>query len=422
MSPRRQAGASLVALAALAIAAATLLPIDRAATRPFSLCLFCGESGLADFVRNVLLFAPFGIGSAMLGLGLRRTAALALALSAAVELAQLAIPGRDPGLSDLLANTVGAAVGAAAARHGARRGSLSANRAAASAAAAAGVAALALLASAWLLAPSLPATRWYGGWTPDMGPYERYHGRVLDAALGDLPVGVGPHADSAALRRRLAAGEPLRVRAVAGARPTGLAALFTIHDEEQREILLLGVAGDDLVLRTRTRAAALRFESPGLRIPGALRGIAPGEALDVSVSGGPQRRCVTVNGAAHCEVGFDVGSGSLLLAPGEPPSPRQRRTASLMWLAAHALPLGLWIPAAGPRTLPAFAVLLAAVIAAPQAAPVLPPAAEALGALALGAGLGALFGRAERARAQRDPSAPAPVSSAADLGEKRPVP
>jgi VanZ family protein len=59
----------------------------------------------------VLLFAP--LGAALRALGRRRaaTAGVGLALSTAIELAQLAIPGRTTSTADVIWNTLGAAVG-----------------------------------------------------------------------------------------------------------------------------------------------------------------------------------------------------------------------------------------------------------------------------------------------------------------------
>ena len=69
------------------------------------------EPDAVNIVGNVLLFAPLGAGLQLLGWGGRRTVAAGFALSAAVELAQLAIPGRTTSTADVLCNTAGAALG-----------------------------------------------------------------------------------------------------------------------------------------------------------------------------------------------------------------------------------------------------------------------------------------------------------------------
>lgn len=69
--------------------------------------------GWIELCANVLLFVPLGF---LLTLLLRRHwhgVVLALALSAAAELAQVIIPSRQPSLRDVAANLLGAAIGAA---------------------------------------------------------------------------------------------------------------------------------------------------------------------------------------------------------------------------------------------------------------------------------------------------------------------
>ncbi|MFE1644663.1 VanZ family protein [Microbacterium sp. P01] len=83
-----------------------------AATSPLRVAIGYGD---AEIVLNLFLFVPLG---ALLALLLSPRAwplpiAAGLALSAAVEIAQRAVPGRVPDTDDILWNTVGAAVGVA---------------------------------------------------------------------------------------------------------------------------------------------------------------------------------------------------------------------------------------------------------------------------------------------------------------------
>ncbi|MGZ4333355.1 MAG: VanZ family protein [Gaiellaceae bacterium] len=65
-----------------------------------------------DILGNVLLFMPFGVAMAFATrVGLRRTVAAGAVLSAAIEIAQLVIPGRWTSVDDFILNTFGAAVG-----------------------------------------------------------------------------------------------------------------------------------------------------------------------------------------------------------------------------------------------------------------------------------------------------------------------
>jgi glycopeptide antibiotics resistance protein len=69
------------------------------------------EPNTFNAVGNVLLFGPFGAALRLLG---RRHGAATLAglgLSAAIEVVQLAIPGRTTSTADVIWNTLGAALG-----------------------------------------------------------------------------------------------------------------------------------------------------------------------------------------------------------------------------------------------------------------------------------------------------------------------
>ncbi len=70
----------------------------------------------AEVVANVLMFVPLGLLLASSARTPRPWLAVAagLALSAAIETTQIALPGRVPTVTDVVANTSGAAIGTAA--------------------------------------------------------------------------------------------------------------------------------------------------------------------------------------------------------------------------------------------------------------------------------------------------------------------
>jgi hypothetical protein len=105
--------ATIVGTIVLAILAATLIPSRNGPLRPFSSCFVCDFRWLADGVLNVGLFLPLGMAIGWRGKSFWRATLAGAALSAAVELLQTRIPGRDPELRDIIANTIGAALGAA---------------------------------------------------------------------------------------------------------------------------------------------------------------------------------------------------------------------------------------------------------------------------------------------------------------------
>src|SRR5690606_36449460 len=117
------------------------------------------------------------------------------------------------------------------------------------------------------------------------------------------------------------------------------------------------------VVRYRMRAAALRLDRPALRLSGALRGVAAGDTLRVAVWREPNGRCIEVNGAAHCALGFAAGRGwSLIMYPARLPG-WARRVLDLAWLAAIAAPAGFWVLGRGEAAAAALAVLAALMLA-----------------------------------------------------------
>src|SRR5262249_19801775 len=107
------AGAIVTIGSALLIAAATLTPGGDSAQLPLS-CAVCDSFAGTDFVANIGLFVPLGVGLALLGLSVWRATGIALVASAAIEVVQFfLLPGRDASIRDVIANTGGAALGCA---------------------------------------------------------------------------------------------------------------------------------------------------------------------------------------------------------------------------------------------------------------------------------------------------------------------
>ena len=100
-----------LAFALLVIAIATLWPMPGP-SHQWAFCLACGAHGTSDLLLNIALFMPLGAALALRGRRSSSIAVLAGLLSAAIELSQFYIPGRDPSLSDIVSNTLGAVFGA----------------------------------------------------------------------------------------------------------------------------------------------------------------------------------------------------------------------------------------------------------------------------------------------------------------------
>lgn len=387
-APRPRGSAGWAAAAALAVAAATLFPTGDTVPGPLELCLLCGERGLADALLNVGLFVPLGAALAWRGLSGGRALLLGAALSAAIEVAQHFVPGRDPSPADILFNSLGAALGWALVRSA--PGWLDPPPRRARRLLAAGVAfpLLVVLVGGLLLAPGLPRSVYHGQWTADLGYLEWYRGRVLAAWVGEVPVpSRRMERESPRLRALLEQGAAVRVEARAGPPPPALAPVFSVYDHLRREVVLLGVDGEDAVYRYRTRGTALKTDQPDLRFPGALRGVRPGDPLRMSVERGEGGWCIEVNAARRCGLGFAAtDTWSVLLFPSRLTSPG-RTLLGLAWLAGLCVPAGLWLRGRR-QALAATAALAAGLLLLPPVVGLLPTSPAAIAAAIAGLGVG----------------------------------
>lgn len=383
----RRSGALALVAAVTSILVLTLWPIAPrygAAAGRLSL-----RFGLADSVRNVLLFLPLGMALAFRGASAAGIALRAAVLSATIELAQTQIPGRYGNAADLASNVVGALAGAGVLRTAShwlwptRQAAIRLGLA--WSAFVVGV----LLATGVLLTPALPQSEYYAGWTLDLGHLHRYTGRVTSAALGGTPLPNGKLDRSGEVRRLWLSGAPLRVAAIAGERTSSLAPIFTIHDAQRREILLLGAERGDLVLRVRTRAQAVSLDRPALRWTGVLDQVHAGEPVVIGAWRDGNGWCLSLDDRSLCPLGFTAGSGWRLVWFPQSLAPAAAPWLSAVWLAALFLPIGLWLRATK-RSVAAAGLAGLALLATPLAGLLSPPLAE-LAACAAGAGLGAVL-------------------------------
>lgn len=368
-----------------AIAAATLRPaFDPEPVFPLPV------PGGADLLRNVLLFVPLGAGLALRGLGLLPTTALAGGVSLAVELAQLAMPGRTSSLWDLLANTCGAALAALAVstlRVWARPTPAAARRLALGAS----LAAVCVLAATGVLAtPVLPQGVWFSDWTRAFHDLVPYGGDMRGARIDGHPL---PHtrlgSRPEALLRALHGDFRLELEAVAGPPPEGLAPLLTLRVGNRAEVMLVGAWERDLAFRQRRLADELGFERRTRRLVGALADVAPGLPFQIVLARRGASLSARVDEGPPRSAGATLGEGWTLLVwdmllPGA-----AHPWASSGWIGALVLPIGFW----GRRDRAgglAVALPLGALATLPAVLPVLPsPPEQYLGALAgLAAGLG----------------------------------
>jgi hypothetical protein len=175
---------------------------------------------------------------------------------------------------------------------------------------------MAALAAGWLLEPSPTRDAYWGQWTPDLGSMAPYEGLLLHASLnGDsfprarFPAERDPYYE-------LLVDWTFQARVLKGPPPRTLSPIASIYDGHQRAILIVGARGEDLVLRERTRARALRLDSPDLRWLHVLRGAAVGDTLRLEVRRHGADRCMAVNDSVKCGFAFTPGrTWGLLMYP-----------------------------------------------------------------------------------------------------------
>jgi hypothetical protein len=286
----------------------------------------------------MVLFIPLGLALARAGARWSGVVVV-VTLSLAVESLQLVIPGRDASLGDLVFNSTGGSLGLLVGRTGLGLSTPGKSRgwvAVAWGAAAAGV----ILLTGILIEPSYPESVYFGQWTPELGHLDTYAGEVLEARVGSEPIPSRRLQDSGRIRELLRRGEPLAVRFVPSGHPEGLAPVFSIYDDEQVEVVLIGVQGGDLVYRYRTRAASLRLDQPDLRIPNAMMEVMPGDVSEVRTFRGRVGHCIWLNGVEECGVEPTPGMGwAFFFYPNRGPR-RWTLLLSGLWLIALLAPVG----------------------------------------------------------------------------------
>ena len=364
---------AILALVVACILAVTLWPNSGPAEALPVSCVFCGQRALADAIANVILFMPLGAALAWVFPGARAPWRLGLALSLAIEISQKLIPGRDPSLGDVITNTIGTQAGWLLVMrtrsllvpfHHVRARLLSA----AAFAATIGV-------TLWLLGPAPTSANYYGQWTPNLGHLEWYRGRVLAATIDGHSVPVGLLPDDSGVRAFVSSGGVLEVRAIAGPSVTRLASLFSVYDEAQREIVLLGPERDALVLRYRRRAAEWRLDEPDVRGAGLLANVARGDTVQVSVARTLGTVCFTIAGKHRCAPTATPGEAWTLLYYGEWFPHWVTQLLNMLWLAGLAAVVG-WYAGLRRDALISAGVVAAAMTLLPLAFGVVTPPLE----------------------------------------------
>lgn len=383
-----------IAFAALLIGIATLVPVWGSPKPNVGFaCLLCGDAGASDLVLNVLLFLPLGVAVARGGMRPFHALGLGLALSGTIEIVQVMLPGRSATLRDVLSNSFGCWLGAyltfgmhrwlAPARFASLRLWL---------AVLVSVSAVAFTGIMLRTAPSDGML--FVHWSPRQRHLQPWTGRILVAHIGSRALPRGPERDPAALRSALALGDSIRIRGRAGDATTRLGGIMTISDLRRNEVLLIGPRGTDLIVRSRRKAADLRFNAPEVRFPGLLGTVPAGAPMDLTVAGTHDLPCVRLNSATQCAPRASAGSGWALLRFQGSGHPLVHSLLDALTLLVLASPVGLLLRVAPRmhRLLAPLALLAGTALAAWLTGLRLPGIAELLGLFA-GLAVGAAVAR-----------------------------
>lgn len=295
-----------LALWGLLTAVLTFTPVVSEPLTVRPLCILCDDLSGADFIRNILLFAPAGVFFVLQGRSVPKAILLGFALSAGIEVTQVFVPGRYATLQDILSNGLGAGFGAAffgAMQFGLRRRSWLL----VAAAVVFPVATVGL--TGWLLQPVATDGTYFAHWVPEREYYAPWSGRILSADVGGIPTPSWRLTDTDAVRDALAQGRPLHLRFVAADAPASLAALYHIVDDSKREIVMIGADGDDLVVRPRLRATEARLDLVDQRFAGFLAEFSPGDTVGLSVTiDGAGRACAAAGTRRTCARPASIGA------------------------------------------------------------------------------------------------------------------
>ncbi|KPJ83270.1 MAG: hypothetical protein AMS19_04965 [Gemmatimonas sp. SG8_23] len=304
-----------------------------------SLCLLCGARGTSDAFLNLALFWPLGLVAARRFQSLPRSFLLGLCISGLVEAGQLSLPGRHASPADLLWNATGTMLGTVSHRLALRQIVVGLHVGAVTALVVPPV----VLGGAGILSTHAPPPPpHYVQWTPHLEGAPLYGGSVLSMELDGRAVAPGildepPTSDSGPQE-----GFELSITLEVGPAPDDVAPVFRVHDEQDRDVRLIGVQASDLVLRERRLAASVKLDAPEVRVPDALAGARPEDTVVVRAARRGEETCVAVDARTWCGLGITPGrTWSYLLSLGNA-SEGRKRTLDLAWLLLLHFPIGFF--------------------------------------------------------------------------------
>jgi VanZ family protein len=298
---------------------------------------------LADLLANVALFVPLGLTLAWSGRPRSRALLLAFATSCGIEIAQIGIPGRFPGLLDVLGNSAGAFLGFTIANGTERWLDPDAHQARRLLATTGIVISGLLMASGWLLVPSQITGPYFLHAPPQVDGLHRFGGTIDEVELNGEGLEMNRIRASDRLHAALAGDFELSVRAHSGGSPPAPSGLLMITGATERSPLLLLVRdGPDLIELHRGNTLRVGLEPVALRFPGVMTKLAAGDPLELIVRRSAGRSCIRLNGLEHCRREPTVGDTWSLFLPQLAQLTGTHPALAFSWIAVLGLPLGFW--------------------------------------------------------------------------------
>lgn len=272
----RTIGKYIVVIIGFIIGVVTLTPNSEPIISPVPmLCIACGTYGGVDFLLNVVMFIPFGIGLYLFTGSWRKAAIFSILATVSIELLQVdVVANRDAGLSDVLANSIGGMFGALLAKTWKLWIVPSRNQARILYIASLVLWASVVTGSALLLKPTVTSHSWWAQVRPVLEGLDRFPGMVRKVVINDREIARGRIDDAYDFKGRFGSAEvsvDAEVTFPAGVHDStsNIAPITAIFDEAQKEIMMLGQNGRDLLFRSRTLTSALRLREPTFSLTGS---------------------------------------------------------------------------------------------------------------------------------------------------------
>lgn len=343
----RRTGAFLLAAAAAGIAALTLTPMPAADPLPVG-CLICGSLGGVDFVLNVLLFMPLGVGAVMLFGRPPVAVVTGFLVTLTIEAIQWRlVPGRHASLGDLVANTTGSALGALLAVSGVRCIRATGGEAKRLSAGSALLASAVIGVTGALLRPVEPPGPQYVQWAPVRRGTVAFPGSLLSVALNDTSL---KPADSLALdwiHDNLESEFTVRGQIESPGIRTSRMAFILRFASTNGEGLMLAQKGGKLLFRSHIAGAGLGLRSPIVALDNVFTESLYGDLDTILVEAISNRRAITVRSrhtdeASAVTMPRTVGFGWTLVSPREVALDPSWWPANALWLGALVFPVSFF--------------------------------------------------------------------------------